>query len=163
MTKQWEERLSERFVSWEHPNLYKKYFVSDVRQYLWMCVSFFLSLIFDFSFEDWTLSPKTLYPVSLPVQVFCILTVQLLFTFTVVCVFTFSTVVKKAVQDHLWAYLSSFLIFAVVVITLISCQSVSRRHPWNIVGLVGEISRSKSNIKITTGSFVLISTYSWLT
>nr|XP_057937836.1 protein lifeguard 1 [Doryrhamphus excisus] len=68
-------------------------------------------------------------------KVFSILTLQLVFTFTVVCVFTFSDVVKKVVQANLWAYISSFCIFAVVAITLSCCKSFSRRHPWNIVGL----------------------------
>uniref|UniRef100_A0A3Q2R2U3 Si:ch211-284o19.8 n=1 Tax=Fundulus heteroclitus TaxID=8078 RepID=A0A3Q2R2U3_FUNHE len=69
-------------------------------------------------------------------QVFSILTLQLVFTFSVVCVFTFSSVVKQAVQTNLWAYLSSFIVFAVVAIVLSFCKSFSRRHPWNIVGLV---------------------------
>ncbi|XP_073348154.1 protein lifeguard 1 [Pagrus major] len=69
-------------------------------------------------------------------KVFCILTLQLLFTFSVVCVFTFSDVVKEAVQTNLPAYLSSFIIFIVVAIALSCCQSFSRRHPWNIMGLV---------------------------
>ncbi|XP_036939257.1 protein lifeguard 1 [Acanthopagrus latus] len=69
-------------------------------------------------------------------KVFSILTVQLLFTFSVVCVFTFSDVVKEAVQTNLPAYLSSFIIFIVVAIALSCCQSFSRRHPWNIMGLV---------------------------
>ncbi|CAK6973118.1 protein lifeguard 1 [Scomber scombrus] len=68
-------------------------------------------------------------------KVFSILTLQLLFTFSVVCVFTFSTVVKKAVQENLWVYLSSFIVFAVVAIALSCCKSFSRRHPWNIVAL----------------------------
>ncbi|XP_062259846.1 protein lifeguard 1 [Platichthys flesus] len=69
-------------------------------------------------------------------KVFSILTLQLVFTFTVVCVFTFSSVVKEAVQDNLWVFLSSVLIFAVVVIPLALCESFRRRYPWNIVGLV---------------------------
>ncbi|XP_039999123.1 protein lifeguard 1 [Xiphias gladius] len=69
-------------------------------------------------------------------KVFSILTLQLLFTFGVVCVFTLSSVVKKAVQINLWAYISSFIVFAVVASTLSFCKSFSRRHPWNIVGLV---------------------------
>lgn len=68
-------------------------------------------------------------------KVFSILTLQLLFTFTVVCVFTFSSVVKEAVQSHIWAYLSSFLVFVVVALTLSFCTSLSRRHPWNLVAL----------------------------
>ncbi|XP_061879117.1 protein lifeguard 1 [Entelurus aequoreus] len=69
-------------------------------------------------------------------KVFSILTLQLVFTFTVVSVFTFSDVVKKAVQYNFYAYISSFCIFAVVAIALSCCQSLSRRHPWNIVSLV---------------------------
>ncbi|XP_022613855.1 protein lifeguard 1-like [Seriola dumerili] len=85
-------------------------------------------------------------------KVFCILTVQLLFTFSVVCVFTFSSVVKDAVQTNLWAYLSSFFIFAVVAITLSCCKSFSRRHPWNIVGLV-VVTLSLSYMVGTIASF----------
>ncbi|AWP03691.1 putative protein lifeguard 1-like [Scophthalmus maximus] len=85
-------------------------------------------------------------------KVFCILTLQLLFTFSVVCVFTFSSVVKEAVQTNLWAYLSSFIVFAVVAITLSSCKSVSRRHPWNIVGLV-VVTLSMSYMVGTIASF----------
>uniref|UniRef100_A0A7N6B4W1 Uncharacterized protein n=1 Tax=Anabas testudineus TaxID=64144 RepID=A0A7N6B4W1_ANATE len=69
-------------------------------------------------------------------KVFSILTLQLLFTFSVVCVFTFSSVVKKAIVDNIWAYISSFIIFIVVATTLSFCKSLSRRHPWNIVALV---------------------------
>ncbi|KAM4605560.1 protein lifeguard 1 [Polymixia lowei] len=69
-------------------------------------------------------------------KVFCILTLQLLFTCGVVCVFTFSSVVKTWVQTNLWAYLSSYIIFMVVGIGLVICRSFSRGHPWNLVGLV---------------------------
>ncbi|XP_074544402.1 protein lifeguard 1 [Halichoeres trimaculatus] len=69
-------------------------------------------------------------------KVFCIVTLMLLVTFGVVCLFTFSSVVKKAVQDNLWAYISSVILFVIVAIALSCCQSFSRRHPWNIVGLV---------------------------
>ncbi|XP_060940256.1 protein lifeguard 1 [Limanda limanda] len=68
-------------------------------------------------------------------KVFCILTLQLVFTFSVVCVFTFSSVAKKVVQKNLWVFLSSVIIFGVVAITLAICKSFRRRHPWNIVGL----------------------------
>lgn len=81
---------------------------------------------------------STVLAFSLPVQVFAILTLQLLFTFSVVCVFTFSSVVKKAVQKDIWAYVSSYIIFIVVASVLSFCKSFSRRHPWNIVGLVGQ-------------------------
>ncbi|KAM4727598.1 protein lifeguard 1 [Anableps anableps] len=85
-------------------------------------------------------------------KVFGILTLQMLFTFSVVCVFTFSSVVKKAVQTNLWAYLSSFIIFAVVAIALSFCRSFSRRHPWNLVGLV-IVTLSLSYMVGTVASF----------
>lgn len=69
-------------------------------------------------------------------KVFSIVTLQLLFTFSVVCVFTFSSVVKDAVQKNIWAYISSVIIFVVVAVALNCCKSFSRRHPWNIMGLV---------------------------
>ncbi|XP_077581071.1 protein lifeguard 1 [Stigmatopora nigra] len=68
-------------------------------------------------------------------KVFCILTLQLVFTFSVVSVFTFSAVVKRVVQKNIWIYVSSFLIFAVVSIALNCAKSLRRKHPWNIIGL----------------------------
>ncbi|XP_053185707.1 protein lifeguard 1 [Scomber japonicus] len=85
-------------------------------------------------------------------KVFSILTLQLLFTFSVVCVFTFSTAVKKAVQENLWVYLSSFIVFAVVAIALSCFKSFSRRHPWNIVGLA-VVTLSLSYMVGTVASF----------
>ncbi|XP_068197347.1 protein lifeguard 1 isoform X2 [Antennarius striatus] len=85
-------------------------------------------------------------------MVFSILTLQLLFTFSVVCVFTFSSVVKAAVYDNLWAYISSFIIFLVVVTALSCFKSFSRRHPWNIVGLV-VVTLSLSYMVGTVASF----------
>ncbi|XP_068604578.1 protein lifeguard 1 [Brachionichthys hirsutus] len=85
-------------------------------------------------------------------KVFSILALQLLFTFSVVCAFTFSSVVKRAVQINLWAYLSSFIIFAIVVIALSCCRSFSRRHPWNLVGLV-VVTLSLSYMVGTVASF----------
>uniref|UniRef100_A0A3Q3X4C9 Uncharacterized protein n=1 Tax=Mola mola TaxID=94237 RepID=A0A3Q3X4C9_MOLML len=69
-------------------------------------------------------------------KVYSILTLQLLFTFSVVCVFTFSSTVKQAVHANFWVYISSIIIFVVVAIGLSCFRSFSRRHPWNIVGLV---------------------------
>lgn len=86
------------------------------------------------TFQRWQANPAN--PPSILLQVFSILTLQLLFTFSVVCLFTFCSAVKEAVQTNLWAYLSSFIIFVVVAITLNCCKSFSHRHPWNIVGLV---------------------------
>ncbi|XP_031721106.1 protein lifeguard 1-like [Anarrhichthys ocellatus] len=85
-------------------------------------------------------------------KVFSILTLQLLFTFSVVCVFTFSSVVKEAVQTNLGAYLSSIIIFIVVAMALSCCKSFSRRHPWNIVGLV-VVTLSLSYMVGTIASF----------
>ncbi|XP_031153971.1 protein lifeguard 1 [Sander lucioperca] len=85
-------------------------------------------------------------------KVFSILTLQLLFTFGVVCVFTFSSVIKEAVQANMWVYLSSVIIFLVVATALSCCKSFSRRHPWNIVGLV-VVTLSLSYMVGTTASF----------
>ncbi|XP_071397232.1 protein lifeguard 1 [Centroberyx affinis] len=85
-------------------------------------------------------------------KVFSILTVQLVFTFSVVCLFTFSSVVKDAVQTNLWVYLSSYIIFMVVAISLSCCRSFSRRHPWNIVGLA-VVTLSLSYMVGTAASF----------
>uniref|UniRef100_A0A4W5KEC6 Si:ch211-284o19.8 n=1 Tax=Hucho hucho TaxID=62062 RepID=A0A4W5KEC6_9TELE len=74
-------------------------------------------------------------PVFLPVQVFSVVTLQLLVTFSIVCVFTFSSVVRAAVQSNIWIYLSSYILFAVVAISLSFSNSFSRSHPWNLVGL----------------------------
>ncbi|KAL2097171.1 hypothetical protein ACEWY4_006378 [Coilia grayii] len=68
-------------------------------------------------------------------KVFCVVTLQLLFTFSVVCVFTFSIEVKKAVQKNIWILLSALIVYLVVSFCLICCRSFSRRHPWNLVGL----------------------------
>lgn len=69
-------------------------------------------------------------------KVFSLVFLQLLFTFSVVCIFTFSSTVKEVVQSSIWAYVSAFIIFAVVVIPLSFCSSLSRRHPWNLIALV---------------------------
>ncbi|KAF7706046.1 hypothetical protein HF521_019300 [Silurus meridionalis] len=68
-------------------------------------------------------------------KVFSVVTVQLLVTFSVVCVFTFSETVKEAVQDNLWIYLSSYIIFMVVALALTFSSSLSRKHPWNFISL----------------------------
>ncbi|XP_011484326.1 protein lifeguard 1-like [Oryzias latipes] len=85
-------------------------------------------------------------------KVFGLLTLQLLFTFSAVSVFTFSPVVKKAVQTNHWAYRGSFILFAVVVVTLILCDSLRRRHPWNLSGLV-VVTLSGSYMVGTVASF----------
>ncbi|XP_045550215.1 protein lifeguard 1 isoform X4 [Salmo salar] len=69
-------------------------------------------------------------------KVFSVVTLQLLVTFSIVCVFTFSSVVRAAVQSNIWIYLSSYILFAVVAISLSYSNSFSRSHPWNLVGLI---------------------------
>ncbi|XP_061111153.1 protein lifeguard 1 isoform X2 [Conger conger] len=54
---------------------------------------------------------------------------------SVVCVFTFSETVKETVQKNLWVYLSSYILFVIVAVSLSICSSFSRQHPWNLVGL----------------------------
>ncbi|XP_058241442.1 protein lifeguard 1 [Hemibagrus wyckioides] len=68
-------------------------------------------------------------------KVFSVVTVQLLVTFSIVCVFTFSETVRKAVQDEIWIYLSSYIIFMVVALALSFSSSLCRKHPWNFIAL----------------------------
>ncbi|XP_048867701.1 protein lifeguard 1 [Brienomyrus brachyistius] len=68
-------------------------------------------------------------------KVFCVVTLQLLVTFSIVCVFTFSKTVQDWVRGHIWVYLSSYIVFAVVSVCLALCSSFSRSHPWNMLGL----------------------------
>uniref|UniRef100_A0A3Q0RUS9 Si:ch211-284o19.8 n=1 Tax=Amphilophus citrinellus TaxID=61819 RepID=A0A3Q0RUS9_AMPCI len=91
---------------------------------------------FSISVQPLTNSGNVSYCWSTSSYLLIIVAIQLLFTCTVVCVFTFSSVVKEEVQSHLWAYLSSFIIFLVVVIALNCCKSFSRQHPWNIVFVI---------------------------
>uniref|UniRef100_A0A3B3ZFB8 Uncharacterized protein n=1 Tax=Periophthalmus magnuspinnatus TaxID=409849 RepID=A0A3B3ZFB8_9GOBI len=72
------------------------------------------------------------------IQVFSLVFLQLLFTFCVVCIFTFSSTVKELVQSSIWVYVSAYIVFAVVVVPLSLCTSLSRRHPWNLIALVRE-------------------------
>ncbi|KAK1878618.1 Protein lifeguard 1 [Dissostichus eleginoides] len=72
-------------------------------------------------------------------KVFSILTLQLF-------------VVKDAVQTSLGAYLSSIIIFLVVSLALSYSRDFSRRHPWNILGLV-VVTLSLSYMVGTIASF----------
>ncbi|XP_061549854.1 protein lifeguard 1 [Phycodurus eques] len=85
-------------------------------------------------------------------KVFCILTLQLVFTFSVVSVFTFSKVVKKAVQKNIWVYVSSFIIFALVTVTLNFAKSLRRKYPWNIIALA-TVTLSLSYVVGTMASY----------
>ncbi|MBN3301440.1 LFG1 protein, partial [Amia calva] len=85
-------------------------------------------------------------------KVFCVLALQLLVTFSVVCVFTFSKRVKKAVQENLWAYLSSYILFVIVALVLQFSGSIRRRHPWNLLAL-GLVTLSLSYMVGAVASF----------
>ncbi|KAF3857937.1 hypothetical protein F7725_011138 [Dissostichus mawsoni] len=61
-------------------------------------------------------------------------------------------VVKDAVQTSLGAYLSSIIIFLVVSLALSYSRDFSRRHPWNILGLV-VVTLSLSYMVGTIASF----------
>lgn len=69
-------------------------------------------------------------------QVFLVLTAQLMVTFAFVAVFTFVDEVKAFVRVNMWTYLVSYVIFFVSVCVISCCGSVRRRHPWNLVALV---------------------------
>uniref|UniRef100_A0A673B5S6 Si:ch211-284o19.8 n=1 Tax=Sphaeramia orbicularis TaxID=375764 RepID=A0A673B5S6_9TELE len=136
----WKEEKVDFFINSVIFNCQKSLFFCELIQFyiLWYLTCFTKSISSEKMKYSRALKLQLVYSAafSFSVQVFSILTLQLLFTFSVVCLFTFSSVIKEAVQTHLWAYLSSFIIFAVVAIALTCCQSFSRRHPWNIVGLV---------------------------
>ncbi|XP_041658924.1 protein lifeguard 1-like [Cheilinus undulatus] len=85
-------------------------------------------------------------------KVFCIVILMFLFTFAVVCLFTFCKRLKDAVQENLWVYLSSYIIFTTVITSFAAFKSFSRRHPWNIVGLV-LVTLSLSYMAGTIASF----------
>lgn len=70
-------------------------------------------------------------------QVFLVLTVQLLVTFSFVAIFTFSKDAKKFVRVNPWTYYVSYAIFFVALIVLSCCGDFRRKHPWNLVALVG--------------------------
>ncbi|XP_063074552.1 protein lifeguard 1 isoform X3 [Engraulis encrasicolus] len=85
------------------------------------------------------------------IQVFCVVTVQLVFTFSVVCVFTFSSAVQDAVLKNIWIFYSSLIVYLVSAMCLICCRSLSRLHPWNLVAL-GVITVSLSYMVGTVAS-----------
>lgn len=76
----------------------------------------------------------------LPEQVFCVLTLQMLFSFGVLCA-SFSG--GKEGRTNKWLYVSSLLTFSGFAVALSICKSFSRRHPWNIAGWVGDTNRSR--------------------
>uniref|UniRef100_A0A8C6MIE6 Glutamate ionotropic receptor NMDA type subunit associated protein 1 n=1 Tax=Nothobranchius furzeri TaxID=105023 RepID=A0A8C6MIE6_NOTFU len=68
-------------------------------------------------------------------QVYLVLTAQLMVTFGFVAVFTFVDQVKGFVIRNTWTYFLSYGIFFVSVCVISCCGNVRRRHPWNLVAL----------------------------
>lgn len=82
---------------------------------------------------------------SLLRQVFLVLTVQLLVTFSFVAIFTFSKDAKQFVRVNPWTYYVSYAIFFVALIVLSCCGDFRRKHPWNLVALVGTLLSTVEN------------------
>lgn len=76
--------------------------------------------------------------VHFSLQVFLVLTAQLMVTFAFVAVFTFVEQVKVFVAANMWTYLVSYIVFFVSICVISCCGNVRRRHPWNLVALVSQ-------------------------
>lgn len=70
-------------------------------------------------------------------QVFLVLTLQLSVTFAFVAIFTFVKGVKGFVRQNVWTYYVSYAVFFISLIVLSCCGEFRRKHPWNLVALVG--------------------------
>lgn len=68
---------------------------------------------------------------------FLVLTLQLSVTFAFVTVFTFVKGVRGFVQRNVWTYYVSYAVFFISLIVLSCCGDFRRKHPWNLVSLVG--------------------------
>lgn len=68
---------------------------------------------------------------------FLVLTLQLTVTFAFVTVFTFVKGVRGFVQRNVWTYYVSYAVFFISLIVLSCCGDFRRKHPWNLVSLVG--------------------------
>ncbi|KAL6103824.1 uncharacterized protein ACO6RY_13690 [Pungitius sinensis] len=88
-------------------------------------------------------------PASPGDMVFCVLTLQLLFSFGVLCA-SFSA--GKLGRTNKWLYVGSLLTFSGFAAALSICKSFSQRHPWNVVGWV-VITVSLSHMVGTIASF----------
>lgn len=69
-------------------------------------------------------------------QVYLVLTAQLMVTFAFVAVFTFVRQVRSFVLEHVWTYFLSYGVFLASVLAISCCGNFRRRHPWNLVALV---------------------------
>uniref|UniRef100_A0A4W5KYR5 Glutamate receptor, ionotropic, N-methyl D-aspartate-associated protein 1b (glutamate binding) n=1 Tax=Hucho hucho TaxID=62062 RepID=A0A4W5KYR5_9TELE len=68
-------------------------------------------------------------------QVFMVLTVQLMVTFSFVALFTFVEEIKVFVRANTWTYWVSYGVFFVSLITISCCGEFRRKHPWNLIAL----------------------------
>lgn len=91
-----------------------------------------------------------------------VLTVQLMVTFAFVAVFTFVDEAKTFVRYNPWTYYVSYAIFFVSLIVLSCCGDFRRKHPWNLVALVGIFSTGKQKRKQKLlSSGILSSSCAW--
>lgn len=66
-----------------------------------------------------------------------ILTVQLIVTFMAVALCTLSENAKRFVQSRPWIVYFSIIVNFAVMIALACSRELSRKHPWNLLALVG--------------------------
>ncbi|KAK2525922.1 Tmbim1 [Columba guinea] len=66
-------------------------------------------------------------------QVYSIISLQLLVTVGIIAVFTFVSPVRSFVQRNAAIYYASYAVFLVTYVVLACCQGPRRRFPWNII------------------------------
>ncbi|NXE14835.1 LFG3 protein, partial [Lophotis ruficrista] len=66
-------------------------------------------------------------------QVYAIISLQLLVTVGIIAVFTFVSPVRSFVQRNVAIYYASYAVFLVTYLVLACCQGPRRRFPWNII------------------------------
>ncbi|NXH16266.1 LFG3 protein, partial [Bucco capensis] len=74
----------------------------------------------------WVLTPCIL-------QVYAIISLQLLVTVGIIAVFTFVSPVRSFVQRNVAIYYASYAVFLVTYLVLACCQGPRRRFPWNVI------------------------------
>ncbi|NXT90145.1 LFG3 protein, partial [Anhinga rufa] len=66
-------------------------------------------------------------------QVYAIISLQLLVTVGIIAVFTFVSPVHSFVRKNVAIYYASYAVFLVTYLVLVCCQGPRRRFPWNII------------------------------
>ncbi|NXC78540.1 LFG3 protein, partial [Anhinga anhinga] len=66
-------------------------------------------------------------------QVYAIISLQLLVTVGIIAVFTFVSPVHTFVRQNVAIYYASYAVFLVTYLVLVCCQGPRRRFPWNII------------------------------